>query len=287
MLMVGWLFYGSVRGLGGLFEPAAWILGRYPLRPEGLSGSLPSFLHAFALVLLTAGAFGWNRSRAWRMGAGWFLANLLWDLRGPRLDLPDLGAALVGALTATGLLVRLKEGLEKVRPLQVLRVPVLVLGVACMIASEPGHSSPAPDLVTHDPILLTYEEMRAAFSVMPARDIIHNGKIMTAGHLLFVNERFRGIHVIDNTVPTSPKRLWFIAIPGNADMSYKEGVLYADSTVDLVAVDVSGPPRLVKRLEDVFAWDPYQCVSDPSVRFPKDIQGYEGTYVVVGAKPRR
>lgn len=284
-LIAGWLFYGSVRGLGGLFQPAAWLLGHHPVVPSGLPGSLPSFLHAFSLVLLTAGAFGWTRRRALLLGGTWFGLNLLWELGGATLDLPDVAAAFLGASLATGLLVLLREGRERIPPLQFLKVPILGLGIACMIATSPAREPYST--ATHDPILMSYAELRASFSVQPPRSIVHNGKILTAGPLLFVNERYQGIHVIDNSDPTWPKRLCFLTIPGTVDMSFKDGVLFADNTVDLLAIEVSGTPRLVRRMEFAFEWDPYQCVTDKSVRFPDDVYGKKHEYVVIGAKPRK
>lgn len=80
------------------------------------------------------------------------------------------------------------------------------------------------------------------------------GKIYVYGDYLFINESLNGIHVVDNSNPSSPRFINFINVPGNADMAVNDNVLYADSYVDLLAFDISDPLRirLIKRVEDVF-----------------------------------
>lgn len=153
---------------------------------------------------------------------------------------------------------------------------------------ETYQSPPPTSYYTHDPIIMSYAELRSSFEVQAPRDIVKNGKIMSLGNLLFVTERYEGIHVIDNSDPTRPRRLHFLRIPGTVDMAAKDGVLYADNTVDLLAIEVAGSPiRVLKRIEGAFPWDPYQAVDDPSVIFPWNIESYQSQGVVIGAKPRR
>ena len=55
-----------------------------------------------------------------------------------------------------------------------------------------------------------------------------------------------------------------IKIPGNIDMAVKDDVLYADSFIDLVAIDISNinAPREVHRVEDVFPYNAYQAIGE-------------------------
>jgi len=50
-----------------------------------------------------------------------------------------------------------------------------------------------------------------------------------------INERFRGIHVVDNTDPKNPIKLNFIQIPGNTDFTIRSGYLYANHGSDFKA----------------------------------------------------
>jgi len=80
------------------------------------------------------------------------------------------------------------------------------------------------------------------------------GKIYLRGNYIFINELYKGIHVIDNTTPANPKNVAFITIPGNVDIAVKGNTLYADSFTDLVALDITDPTKAteVNRVADAF-----------------------------------
>ena len=82
------------------------------------------------------------------------------------------------------------------------------------------------------------------------------GKIFTMGNYIFLNEVDKGIHVIDNTDPSSPKNIAFIDIPGSMDLAVKGNILYADVYTDLVALDISNPLNVsaTKFIESVFPY---------------------------------
>ena len=72
--------------------------------------------------------------------------------------------------------------------------------------------------------------------------IIENvGKLTVIGKYIFLSEPYKGIHVIDNSNPSSPKNISFINIPGNEDMAVRGNTLYADAYGDLVSFDISDP----------------------------------------------
>ena len=96
---------------------------------------------------------------------------------------------------------------------------------------------------------------RASVKVSQAPEAITNhGKICFYEGYLYISETEKGIHIIDNRNPSSPKNIGFIEVIGNADLSIRNNLLYADSYVDLVWFDVSNPalPVLKGRLEDIF-----------------------------------
>jgi len=80
------------------------------------------------------------------------------------------------------------------------------------------------------------------------------GKIYIYNNFLFINEPRKGIHIFDNSNPSTPVNLSFIKIPGNVDIAVSNNILYADSYVDLLAFDISSIANIkqVKRLNDVF-----------------------------------
>jgi len=65
------------------------------------------------------------------------------------------------------------------------------------------------------------------------------GKIVTAGSYIFINERGKGIHVIDNTNPNFPVQLYFWHIIGNSEFTISQNTLYANNGKHLLAIEIS------------------------------------------------
>ena len=108
----------------------------------------------------------------------------------------------------------------------------------------------------NSPIYMSYEDLRNAVKIQSAKDLENPGKIYFKDGYIFVNEELKGIHVIDNSDPRNPQNIGFISIPGNVDMAIKNNILYADSYIDLVAIDISNVtnPNEVERIEDIFPY---------------------------------
>ena len=109
------------------------------------------------------------------------------------------------------------------------------------------------------PIYLSYDELRSSVALEGPREIKNPGKIYFKGQYLYVNELEKGIHVINNADPYNPVNTAFINIPGNVDIAIKENILYADSYIDLLAIDISNPGavNVMKRIEDVFPYNDF------------------------------
>lgn len=102
--------------------------------------------------------------------------------------------------------------------------------------------------------LITSAELRAAVKTLPAQELENPGKLYVRGSYLFINERKKGIHLIDNANPAAPRTVSFLNIPGNTDIAVRGNVLYADSYTDLLAFDIANPAeaKLLKRVEGAF-----------------------------------
>lgn len=117
---------------------------------------------------------------------------------------------------------------------------------------------------------MSFSEFRTSFKKSDAEDIKQPGKIYFKDNFLFVNEQGKGIHVIDNSNPAEPQIIAFYEIVGNVDMAIRGNILFADSYIDLVAIDISdvNNPIEVSRIENVFPeiapegniWFPYAMV---------------------------
>ncbi len=95
------------------------------------------------------------------------------------------------------------------------------------------------------PVYKSKQEVRNSIKSNAPRDIKQAGKITLIGNMIFLNEVDKGIHVIDNSNPSQPKKISFIEIPGNIDIAVKGNTLYADLFSELVTLDVSNPLNVV------------------------------------------
>lgn len=104
------------------------------------------------------------------------------------------------------------------------------------------------------PVYMTPAAFRSAVKASLPKQLEQPGKIYIKDHLLFINESLKGVHVFNNSNPSAPQYLTFIEIPGNVDIAIRGNLLFADSFMDLVAIDISNPtqPVVVDRLENVF-----------------------------------
>ena len=138
-----------------------------------------------------------------------------------------------------------------------------------------------------EPVYMSYADLRQAVKTKSAseQEFKNPGKIYYWNNYLFVNEAGKGIHVIDDSDPANPVFKTFINIPGNVDMAIKDAVLYADSYVDLVAIDISDMNNIneIARLDSIF---PY-IVPDLVSQYPMGqvdtkkgvVLGYQEVYV--------
>ena len=149
----------------------------------------------------------------------------------------------------------------------------LSLTVLILTAFISSCSDKTVERVTYDanvPVYMSFSEFRTSFTKSDPIEISHPGKIYFKDDYLFVNETGKGIHVIDNSDPANPSKIAFYEILGNVDMAISGNILFADSYIDLVAIDISDieNPVEIDRIENIFPdivpegdkWYPYANV---------------------------
>ncbi len=104
------------------------------------------------------------------------------------------------------------------------------------------------------PVYMSFTDFRKSVKRTSAQAFENPGKIYFKDNYLFVNEINKGVHIINNTNPASPQMIAFVEIPGNADIAIRGNILYADSYIDLVAIDISVPtyPMEIDRVPNAF-----------------------------------
>ena len=128
---------------------------------------------------------------------------------------------------------------------------ILFAGIILLFCSvEPVPSEPFP----YRPIAMTRQMLESSVEMLDSAKLIKPGKIYIKDNYIFINEKYQGIHIINNTDPSNPVKEGFLRIPGCIDIGMKGNILYADNAVDLVAVDLSNPASITvtKRIKNVF-----------------------------------
>src|SRR5665648_630709 len=64
------------------------------------------------------------------------------------------------------------------------------------------------------PLYLSYDELRSSIKEEQNVDLKNPGKIYFKDNYIFIVEELKGIHVFDNTDPSSPLKKVFVNLPG-------------------------------------------------------------------------
>ncbi|MDR2383188.1 MAG: hypothetical protein LBD76_04795 [Prevotellaceae bacterium] len=91
----------------------------------------------------------------------------------------------------------------------------------------------------------------SVFYIEAGKEMKNPGKIYYKHPYLFINEKYKGVHIYDNTDPSNPVPKGFISAPGCLDMAVKDDIIYLDNAVDMVSFDLKNM-REVHRIPDVF-----------------------------------
>lgn len=157
----------------------------------------------------------------------------------------------------------------------------MLFGALGMVSCDDEDNGKYDEYLVARPITMSKAEFKNSIDIVAPVPMGESGKIYVYADYIFVNDKYRGVHVLDNKDPRAPKKIAFIKIPGNVDISVKDGYLYADSITDLVVLDISDMNNIkqVNRLENVLR---------DNVVFPFEADIYEwqdidyGNEVVLG-----
>lgn len=124
-----------------------------------------------------------------------------------------------------------------------------------LLTSCPGVEQIDPPMNSaYEPILMSRQQLEASVVKKAPTAIMYPGKIYKYGSYILINEQYKGVHVINNIDPTSPKNVAFIQVPGSLDFAVKDHVMYVDNAVDLVAINISdlNAVQVTKRIPATF-----------------------------------
>lgn len=130
----------------------------------------------------------------------------------------------------------------------------LAIALSSCWGNKTGESSAPKKVAGLKPVYAPAQEAYG-ITLTGAQPIKNVGKMYHKGHFIYINEINKGIHIINNSDPSNPVRVKFIAIRGCDDISIKGNTLYAQNLGDLVALDISSGDQVVEtsRMKNVFS----------------------------------
>ncbi|GMN07054.1 hypothetical protein MTsPCn5_24430 [Croceitalea sp. MTPC5] len=134
------------------------------------------------------------------------------------------------------------------------RILVLIAVFVTIFSScDEDRNEEFADYLVARPLVISRTEFANSVDVVSPLPINESGKIYAYQDYVFINDKYKGVHVIDNSNPESPQKIAFIKIVGNVDISIKDDFLFADSITDLIILDISDITNIeqVNRLENV------------------------------------
>jgi hypothetical protein len=135
-------------------------------------------------------------------------------------------------------------------------IPILIVSFLFSIFFYSCEDGTYKEYQGNAPVYLSYEDLRTAVVTQQNVDLKNPGKIYFKDNYIFIIEELKGIHVFDNSDPSAPVKKSFINIPGVADMVISGNVMYADSYVDLIVLDLQNVSNIkeVGRLKDIIPY---------------------------------
>lgn len=124
----------------------------------------------------------------------------------------------------------------------------LVFGAVLFCGNSPRISS------NYLPIIMERPELEKSIFFRQNVDIYKPGKIFYKDAFIYLVEKNKGVHIINNSNPQTPLQIGFINIPGCVDISMRDNIIFADNAVDLVSVDISNyqKPAVLSRVKNIF-----------------------------------
>lgn len=149
-------------------------------------------------------------------------------------------------------------------------ITIVLLGLfcsSCFYIGEPEDSNDDFKTKGLKPVYIAKELAKEIKTETPM-PIMNPGKIYKKYPFIFINERGKGIHIVDNRNNKSPQKISFINIPGNIDIAVKNNILYADNFEDLIALDITDPTevKIISRVE--------KALPEYTQTYPEGYSGY-------------
>lgn len=128
----------------------------------------------------------------------------------------------------------------------------------------------------YDPIYIDHDSTLAAINGKISQGILNPRKTYVTDSYIFISDSGRGIHIFDNSNPSRPAKIAFLAIPGNQDIAVRGNILYADMFSELLAIDITDMHhvKVTSELPHLFYVNGYGTTANGD----KIVAGYKKSY---------
>lgn len=135
-------------------------------------------------------------------------------------------------------------------------IPIIAVLSYCVFFFISCEDSTYKEYTGNAPVYMTYDDLRKSVVTEQNVNLVNPGKIYFKDNYIFIVEELSGIHVFDNSNPASPVKKTFIKLPGVIDISISGSVMYADSFIDLVVLDLQNIDNIheVGRVKDILPY---------------------------------
>lgn len=147
------------------------------------------------------------------------------------------------------------------KPIYKLAFFLSLVSLSCIGTPEPNF--PEGDVVGYKPVYLS--DSGNAIELVGARAVEDPGQIYLLGDLLLMNDVGKGIHIIDNSDPSSPVNRGFLTVLGSENMVLRDGIVYVNQFNSLLGIDISdlGNVLVISRNQDVLKTNNSDTVVPP------------------------
>ena len=141
-------------------------------------------------------------------------------------------------------------------PMKAKIIPIVVPAIIFLFLMSSCEDATVREYKGYAPVYMSYNDLRSAVQVEQNAALQNPGKICFKDNYIFIIEEMKGIHVYDNTDPSSPVHKAFVKVPGVVDISISGTVMYADSYIDIVILDIQNLDNIHEagRIRDILTY---------------------------------
>ena len=138
--------------------------------------------------------------------------------------------------------------------LAIVFLTLLMYGRSCSVNSNNTLPYQQTKVFAYKPVYSLDPALKQVSSDTP-HIVKKAGKIYAYKNYILQCEVGEGIHVIDNSNPSTASRIAFIKVVGANEISIKDNFLYTNSFKDLVVINIANvlQPKETKRIPNAFA----------------------------------